>query len=119
MATVVGTNYTKRKKDVLVITVGTEEEPVTLSILPPTKKIHDQLINVADFVDAAGKGELDENTFSLFECLEFVAEAMSHNREGRIITPDYLNQMEFDVSDVSDFIGLYFYFITRLVEGKN
>ena len=44
---------------------------------------------------------------------------MSHNTDVRVITGDYLESIGFDLSDVGDFIGLYTYFVSELVDSKN
>lgn len=118
MAEIMGTDYTKRKKDVLNIVIGTEEDPVELSLFGPTKGIYEGLLEVSKTVDDALAGKLDEE-FNLFDQLDFVARAMSHNKQGRRVTADDLVEMDFDMSDVADFIGLYLFFIDKLAQGKN
>ena len=117
MRTISGTDYTKRKKDVLVITVGSEEEPLELRILPPTKRIHEGMLDVARAVDAAAKGEACD--IDLGDAINLVAETMSNNTDGRAVTPEFLESHGFDMADTGDFLGLYLYFITELVKGKN
>ena len=114
-----GTDFSKRNKDVLVITLGTEEESFDVKIKPPTVNINKGMIKIAGLIDQAAKGELDYSTFDMDECLEIVAETMSNNTDMRRITPEYLASVGFDISDVGDFLGGYLLFITRLVEGKN
>ena len=108
-----GTNYAKRRKDVLVVTLGTEEDSFELRILPPTKGVHDGLVAVAGYVADAAMGKAASSD------LDLVAAAMSHNTDVRVITGDYLESIGFDLSDVGDFIGLYTYFVSELVDSKN
>lgn len=119
MATVIGTDYTRRKKDVLVVRLGDEDDPLELRILPPTKGIYDAMVTVAGYVDQAASGTLDYESFDMSDVLELVARAMSNNSDMRVITPDYLESVRFDMSDIGDFVGLYTFFLTELVKGKN
>ena len=114
-----GTNYAKRRKDVLVVTLGTEEDSFELRILPPTKGVHDGLVAVAGYVADAARGNAASSDLDLGRCLDLVAAAMSHNTDVRVITGDYLESIGFDLSDVGDFIGLYTYFVSELVDSKN
>lgn len=114
-----GTNYAKRKKDVLVISIGDEDNEVELSVLPPTKAIMDGMIEVAGAVESAAKGTLDYEAFDLGKTLFLVAEAMSHNTGMRSVTAEDLEAMGFDLSDVADFLGTYMFFLSKLAEGKN
>lgn len=111
-------DFTRKNKDVLVIVIGTEEEPIELSILPPTTRVHNGMKEVAKYVEKAANGEFDSGS-DMPDCLELVAQAMSRNREGRVVTAKQLDAMGFDMSDVGEFIGLYLFFITKLVEAKN
>lgn len=113
-----GTNYAKLNKDTLNIVVGDENEEIELHIFLPTKSIHEQLVEIAEYVDKAAVGEIDES-FSPFDCLPTIAEAMSHNKEARKITPEMLEAWQFDMSCIADFIGLYIYFIAAVADEKN
>ena len=114
-----GTNYAKRRKDVLVVTLGTEDDSFELRILPPTKGIHEGLVAVAGYVADAAAGKADASGLDLGDCLDLVAAAMSHNTDLRAVTGGYLESIGFDLSDVGDFIGLYTYFVSELVDSKN
>ncbi len=114
-----GPDFVARRKtrSRLKLTVGTEEESFELSVLPPTKRIVDDLLKVSDMI---GKAD-DESASSvdLDECLEFVAESMSHNAECRAVTSEYLRSIEFDITDIGEYIGAYLTFIGSLTSGKN
>lgn len=118
MTTYGGFDFTKKSKDVLLVVIGTEEEPIELSILPPTLRVHNGMKEVAKYVEMAANGDLDDAS-DMPDCLDLVAQAMSRNREGRVVTAKQLDAMGFDMSDVGEFVGLYLYFITKLVEAKN
>ena len=118
MATVVGTDYTKRKKSYLEVVIGTEESPRRLLVLPPTVDTHKDILKMSEAVEKALGGELEEG-LDLEECLSVVARFLSRNTQMERVTPDYLNETGFDITDLGDFIGLYLMFVTKLVEGKN
>lgn len=119
MAEIRGTNYANRSKDVLVVTLGTADDSFDIRILPPTVEMHNGLVKVAGWVDEASKGTLDYGSFDMDECLSLVARAMSNNTDLRAVTAGYLNSIGFDMSDIGDFIGLYIFFVTELMKGKN
>ena len=119
MATVVGTDYTKRKKSYLEVVVGTEEAPRKLHVLPPTGSMHKELSKMSVAVERALNGELEGDEIDMEECLAAVARFLSNNAKMEKITPEYLDKTGFDITDLGDFIGLYLLFITKLVEGKN
>lgn len=120
MAIIEGTNYAKREKSMLRITLPDGEDgEKTISILPPTKGVHDALMSLALALEQVDGGEMDENDFDLEKAVYAVAKAMSRNAEHVTITPDDLESMGFDIEDVGDFIGSYLFFISELVKGKN
>lgn len=119
MATVVGTDYTKRKKSYLEVVIGTNDDPRKLLVLPPTAKTHKELVKMAGVVERALEGELDGDEIDMEQCLSAVASFLSHNTKMEKITPEYLEETGFDVTDLGDFIGLYLLFVTKLVDGKN
>ena len=119
MAEIRGTNYASRNKDVLVITLGSEDDSFDLKILPPTVDINKGLVEVAGWLADAADGTIDYDSFDMDECLALVANAMSNNTDMRRITCDYLNGIGFDMSDIGDFLGLYVFFVTELMKGKN
>ena len=119
MAEFQGTDYTARKKDVLVIRLGTREESFELRILPPTKGIHDGLVHVAGVIDDVTSGKAAHEKLDIGACFELVAAAMSNNTALRRITAEYLESIGFDLSDVADFLGSYLFFITELARSKN
>lgn len=119
MAEIRGTDYSNRNKDVLVVTLGSENDSFDLKILPPTVDINKGLVKVAGWLAEAADGTLDYDSFDMEECLHLVATAMSNNTDMRRITADYLNGIGFDMSDIGDFLGLYLFFVTELMKGKN
>ena len=114
-----GTNYAKRRKDVLVVTLGTEEDNFELRILPPTKGVHEGLVAVAGYVADAAMGKAASSDLDIGGCLDLVAAAMSNNTSLHVVTAEYLESIGFDLSDIGDFIGLYTYFVSELVDSKN
>lgn len=119
MAAIQGTDYVNRKKDVLVIRLGTKEESFELRILPPTKGIHDGLVRVAGIIDDLMNGNGARESVDIDACFELVATAMSNNTALRAITAGYLEEIGFDLSDIADFLGSYLYFVTELASSKN
>lgn len=111
-----GPDFSTRKKDVLVINLGDDGE---LKLLPPTVEIHKGMVEVAKVVEQATEGTLDYSDLDMGEYLRLVAAAMSHNTDMRRITPEHLEAIGFDLSDIGEFLGGYIFFVTRLVEGKN
>ena len=119
MAEIRGTDYTTRRKDVLVIRLGTKDESFELRILPPTKGIHDGLVHVAGVIDDVTSGKAAHGELDIGACFELVAASMSNNTALRRITAGYLESIGFDLSDVADFLGSYLFFITELARSKN
>ena len=120
MAIIEGTNYAKRDKNVLrIVLPDGEGGELTLSILPPTKGIHDSLMALARAMDQVDEGEMDDADFDIEEAFVTVAKCMGHNTEQHKVTPDFLDEINFDIDDVGDFIGSYLYFMSRLVMAKN
>lgn len=118
MAEIIKADFTHRRKDTMTIAIGTEENPVELSILPPTRGMMDQLVAIAGYIELAMQGG-DIEGFDYSECLSLVADVMSNNTMLMQITPEYLEGIKFDMIDVGDFIALYLHFVTKLVESKN
>lgn len=119
MAAIQGTDYVNRKKDVLVIRLGTKEESFELRILPPTKGIHDGLVKVAGIIDDLMNGNGARDSVDIEACFSLVAAAMSNNTALKTITAGYLEEVGFDLSDIADFLGSYLYFVTELANSKN
>ena len=119
MAEIQGTDYTSRKKDVLVIRLGTKNESFELRILPPTKGIHDGLVHVAGIIDDVTSGAARYEQLDIAACYELIAAAMSNNTCLRRITAAYLEEIGFDLSDVADFLGSYLFFVLELGRSKN
>ena len=127
-----GKDYTKSKDDVLVIKLPDTTEPglaermrrffgasdgaFEVSILPPTKKLYDEL---AEVVEALSKLEDEDSEFDLDGAVSTVSRLMSRNAEKRQITPQQLEDMGFDIEDIGEFIGSYLFFVNELVQGKN
>lgn len=109
-----GPDFSKREKDVMIITLDTD-----IKILPPTLGINKGMVKVAQMIEDASEGKLDYASIDMGEYLEIVAAAMSNNTDMRRITPEYLESIGFDISDIGEFLGGYLFFVTRLVEGKN
>ena len=114
-----GTDYTKRKKDTVSIRLGTADDSFELHILPPTQGVHAGLVAVAGYLADAAMGKAEKSDLDLGDCLALVAAAMSNNTSLRVVTAEYLESIGFDLSDIGDFIGLYTYFVSELVDSKN
>ena len=111
-----GPDFSVKEKDVLIINLGEEGE---IRILPPTVEINKCMVEVAKMVESASDGTLDYSTLDMGEYLSLVAITMSHNTDMKRITPEYLESIGFDISDIGEFLGGYVFFMTRLFEGKN
>lgn len=130
-----GKDYTKKSDDVMVIKLPDMEEPSLMervkrslgmseggfevSILPPTKRLYDELTAVTDNLQKALDEDSDGTGFDLDSALVTVAHLMSRNAEKREVTPEMLDDMGFDLQDVGEFIGSYVYFVNELVVSKN
>ena len=114
-----GSDYTVRNRNSMEIVVFDEkDERSTLHVYTPTKKVYDELQEVAGFIDRYIEGE-ELGSDDIDACFEFTASAMSHNKEGRKITAETLESWKFDMEDVGTFISDYILFLEFLVEGKN
>ena len=120
MAIIEGTNYAKREKSVLrIILPDGDGGELPLSVLPPTKGVNDALMGLAEALDRVNDGSMEEDDFDLGQAYSTVSKAMSRNVERRKVTPDELEEMNFDIEDVGDFIGSYIFFMSELVRAKN
>lgn len=90
---------------------------VRLRVKTPTKAVFEELTEICEAVDAAVEGRQSE--LGLADCFGPVARAMSNNVERIDITERDLARMGFDLDDVSDFLGLYIFFVGELVSSKN
>lgn len=121
MSDFIGIDFTKSRKDTIKFTLPGEGggEGFEISVLPPTKRMFDALSRLGEIVDAWEDGDLEAGGFDMGKALEAVSEAMSHNAQMRPITVEYLESINFDITDVADFVTAYLYFLMRLVEEKN
>lgn len=118
-----GTDFTKRRKDCITFTLPEgpgSEDGFEIGVLPPTKRIYDGLADIAGMIDRWTNGEdFDADGPDMDAMLETVANAMSHNVQMRRVTPQFLDDIGFDMSDIGEFVGAYLYFISQLVDAKN
>ena len=122
MAEFIGTDFTKKKKDVIKIILPVEEgsdDGFEVSILPPTKRGYEAMSHVANVIAKWGDGDLEAEDLDFGTMLKSTAEVMSHNREMKKITPEYLESIGFDLADMGEFVGSYIFFVMKLVEEKN
>ena len=122
MAEFVGADFTRSNKDLIKFTMPSEDgdgEGFEISVLPPTKRGFDAIRQLGDLVDKWQDGELEADDFDIGKTYVAVAEAMSHNLQMRRITPEYLEAVGFDISDISDFVYNYLSFLMLVVEAKN
>ncbi len=114
-----GTDFTKRNtRDVLVITLGTEEESFELRLMVPTKGIFEDMNHCAELVDSVIKGEANPSDL-IDEIYAYVGRAMSYNTDAREITPEFLESMQFTIQDAGVFVGDYIQFLVLLAAEKN
>ena len=130
-----GKDYTQCKDDVLVLRLPDVSEPgvwerlkralgmssagFEVSILPPTKKLYDELAEVVDSISKAADGDIEAEDVDLGHALGVVSRLMSRNAEKRAVTPQQLEDTGFDLEDVGEFIGSYVFFVNELVRSKN
>lgn len=107
----------RKTKSRMLITIGTDDESFSISVLPPTKRIIGELIDVSAMLEKAS----DDNASSadLGVCLDFAAKSMSHNSECRKVTVEYLEGIGFDITDIGEYVGAYLTFVGSLASGKN
>lgn len=113
----VGSNFAKRKNTWMQIIIGSDDEPITLRILPPTVGIMRGIQQAAKFITARYEGE--EPEISLEDALSYAASAMSNNIDGIVVTDKTLEEMGFTIPDIAEFIDEYTEFLFRLADGKN
>lgn len=119
MATVAEACFKTCQKDVVVIALGAGDKELTIKMLPPTKEIHDDLMNLSERLDLIAGGEIALDGIDMRTYLEVAANAMSNNTDLRVVTADYLESIDFEMIDILEFIGLYLYFLSELVKPKN
>lgn len=114
-----GSDFSKRNnKDVLVITLGSEEESFDLRLMVPTKGIYEDILHAAELAEAVMNGEANPSDY-IDELYGHVCRAMSYNTDARSITPEFLEEMGFTFADAGAFIGDYTQFILLLATQKN
>lgn len=114
-----GTDFTvKNRTDVLKVRLGTEEESFDIRIMVPTKGIYEDLLKAAGMIDDIISGESEPSEF-ISDIYGYISRAMSHNTEAKVITPEFLDDMGFDIADASQFIGDYVQFMVMLTSAKN
>lgn len=112
-----GSNFAKKRNTYMQIVIGTEDEPVTLRILPPTVGILRGIQEAARFIQAKYNEEETDLTYE--EALDYSAAAMCNNIDGVAVTSKTLENMGFSIMDISEFISEYTEFLFRLADGKN
>lgn len=119
MATVAQASFKTRPKDVMMITIGSGDDQITVSVLPPSKEIHDDLVKLAVIVDQSINGTIDYGSIDMNDCLAVVGCALSHNTQLRKIDAEYLTRIGFDMSDISEFVNCLLLFLSELAKSKN
>lgn len=114
-----GSDFSKRNnKDVLVITLGSEEESFDLRLMVPTKGIYEDILRAAELADGVMQGEANPSEY-IGEMYGLACRAMSYNTDARDITPEFLEDMGFDFADMANFVSDYMQFIFLLASSKN
>ena len=116
MATIAETRF-KTKKDVLKLTIGEGDGELTISMLPPTKEMYEDMAALCGVVARVASGE--EESADLKDMLCVVGNAMSNNTALRRITGDHLESIGFDMVDVLEFASAFTYFVSELAKPKN
>ena len=114
-----GSDFTKRdNRNVLVITLGSEEESFDLRLMVPTKGIYEDITHAAELADSVLEGEANPSDY-IDEVYGLICRAMSYNTDAREVTPEFLEGMGFDFADVANFLSDYMQFIFLLASSKN
>lgn len=115
MAEYIGPNFTKPKDTYMTVTIGTNDEPLTLRILPPTVSTFRGVQRALDFLDPASS----KTDVTLEDAREYVANMLSNNIECHRVTAKYLEDTHFGLEDMGVIIGAYVSFVSRVIDGKN
>lgn len=105
-------NFNKVKKQFMTVTLADENE-TTLLIGTPTKKTLEEFLSIKDYL---GKG--DQNADVMDEFYALCAKIMSHNKNGKTITKEFVESI-FDFEDIVIFIQAYTEFIQEVTSQKN
>jgi len=120
MATLKGPDFSKKDRDVLLVTLPDGDGGgVDVPVLPPTKGIFDKMRALAEAIDSVTDGSMEASDFDIGMALDACAEAMSRNTHYRRITAQDLELAGFDIEDIGTFCAAYILFIAQLVEAKN
>ena len=120
MASIKGPDFSKKDRDVLLITLPDGNGGgFDVAILPPTKAIMDAITALASAIDDITQGNTAPEDFDMDMALDVCAKAMSRNTQYKGITAEMLNLIGFDIEDIGEFIAAYILYITALIESKN
>lgn len=120
MGSIKGPDFSKKDRDVLLVTLPDGEGGgFEIAVLPPTKGVFDALKELAGAIDDITEGRAEAEDFDLGMALDVCAKAMSRNTRYRKITGEMLELAGFDIEDIGIFVGAYILFISQLVEAKN
>lgn len=104
-------DFSKAKKPTLPVKFPDE---TIVHIYAPTKAMLEEFIELDTTMDKA----IDNDHESVEVLYDFVARCLSHNKLGRVITPEYVGE-QLDVGDLIVFARGYADFIAELKNGKN
>lgn len=118
MATIKGPDFTKSKRDVLLVTIPDGEGGgVELALKPPTKRAYDALASLAKSIADILEGEAAADDFDMSAAIGLVAQIMENNTAYRKVDAEDLMDMGLD--EIGEFVAAYMTFIAHLVESKN
>lgn len=106
-------NYNNVQKRYLTVTFA-DEKNTTIMVCMPTKGFLREFSAVSENIDNIGSDDFA----SLDELYRICAKAMSRNKAGVKITPEFLDEI-FDFEDILIFIDSYTEFITEVAGAKN
>lgn len=104
-------DFSKAKKPTLPVKLPDE---TVVHVYAPTKAMLEEFIELNDALDKA----VNDDRESIEMLYDFVARCLSHNKLGRVITPEMLGE-QLDVGDLILFAQTYASFIAELKNAKN
>ena len=107
----------KTRKDVLKLTIGVGDEELTVSILPPTKAMYEDMTALCGVLARVASGE--DECADLGDLLSVVANVMSNNTSLTRVSAERLEAEGFDVVDVLEFANAFACFVKELAKPKN
>ena len=104
-------DFSRAKKPTLPVKFPDE---TIVHIYAPTKAMLEEFIELNATLEKAANSDRE----SMDVLYDFVARCLSHNKLGKVITPEYVGE-QLDVGDLIVFARAYADFIAELKNGKN